>query len=380
MVTAYNLKESNLFKPIKVGDVTLKNRVALAPLTRGRNSDDHIPFDYVKDYYDQRSRREGTLIISEAVLVSFKSSGQYQPPGIYNEKQAQKWKGVIEAIHKNKSFFFLQIWALGLYADPALTKSLGLKYLAPSSNVYIKKEDEEAAIAAGNPSYGLTTQEVEEYIQDFVNAAKKSIELGADGVELHAANGYLPFQFLYDNLNKRTDRYGGSIEKKANFILDIVDGVGKAVGYSKIGVRLSPFFRTLEDVDFFEDQTIATYSYLIGELESRRKQGKKIAFIHLVEPRADLVTKNLHITNDFVYQIFKGVIVRADGYTSDFDKLRKHVQADERTVIAFGRHFISNPDLADRLENDWPLTPYDRSSFYVGGEKGYLDYPFYEQK
>jgi len=381
MAISYNLKDTNLFKPLKVGDVTLKHRVALAPLTRCRNDDEFVPLDWTITNYDQRSKREGTLIITEAILVSLKSSGQYQPPGIFNEKQYPQWKRVIDVVHKNKSFIFLQIWALGGKADPAKLASKGMKFLAPSDDVYIHNDQKKLAQQSNNPAHGLTHDEVKEYIQDFVTAAKKSIELGADGVEIHGANGYLPFQFLYTSLNKRTDEYGGSIENRARFILELVDTIGETIGYSKVALRLSPYYSDFDN-KLYEPSTIAVYSYLISELETRRLHGKEIAYLHIVEPRDETAGEVGEIVsdNEWILQIYRGVIVRASGYGNDHERTREHVQSYDKTVIAYGRHFIANPDLPNRLENDWPFNPYRRETFYVGGAEGYIDYPEYKNE
>lgn len=380
MVNSYGLKDSNLFKPLKVGDITLSSRIALAPLTRGRNDDEFVPSDLTSVYYDQRSKRPGTLIITEAILVSLISSGQYQPPGIFTPKQFEKWSQIIESVHKNKSFIFLQLWALGGMADAGKLKAKGLKFLGPSDDVYISDEHKQQAKEAENPAHGLTIPEIKDYINDFAIAAKKSIELGADGIELHGANGYLPFQFLYTSLNKRTDQYGGSVENRARFVLELIDAVGEAIGYSKVGYRFSPYWSyeswvTGDKTDFFEPSTIAVYSYILSELEERRRQGKELAFVHVVEPR---ITDNFE-NNEWVFRIYKGVVIRASGYGENPEKARTDADSYDKTVIAYGRHFISNPDLINRLENDWPLNKYDRDTFYFGGSKGFTDYPEFSQ-
>lgn len=380
MVNSYGLKDSNLFKPLKVGDITLSTRIALAPLTRGRNDDEFVPSDLTTIYYDQRSKRSGTLIITEAILISLISSGQYQPPGIFTSKQFTQWSKIIEAVHKNKSFIFLQLWALGGMADAGRLKAKGLKFLAPSDDVYINEEQEQQAKEAENPSHGLTIPEIKSYINDYVVAAKKSIELGADGIELHGANGYLMFQFLYTSLNKRTDQYGGSIENRARFVLEVIDAVGEAIGYSKVGYRLSPYWRFESWVsggktEFFEPSTIAVYSYILSELEERRRQGKELAYIHIVEPRVTDISEN----NEWIFQIYKGVIIRASGYAENPEKAKADADSYDKTVLAYGRHFISNPDLINRLENDWPLNDYDRNTFYTPGPEGFIDYPEFNQ-
>ncbi|KAL6950251.1 hypothetical protein ACO0QE_000927 [Hanseniaspora vineae] len=384
--TPVNFKDSNLFKPIKIGSLDLPQRIALAPLTRMRAHADQVPNvdGLAAEYYDQRSKRPGTLIITEATSISAQAGGYPNVPGIYTDKQGKEWGKIFDKIHNNNSFVYVQLWNLGRQGSPAFLKSKGLRFVGPSDGVYKDEDSEKEALDSGNELKGLTTAEVAETVQDYVKAAKLAIENGADGVEIHAANGYLLNQFLDPISNKRTDKYGGSIENRARFTLEVVDALIDAIGADKVGIRLSPFgqFGTMSGND---PLILAQYAYLIGEFEKKAQESpnKRLAFIDLVEPRVvDAMAEegkfsNTSFSNDFVYSIWKGVIIRSGEYALKNKQGLKDVDANNRTMLAYGRFFISNPDLIDRLEKGLPLNAYDRSTFYSPGPKGYTDYPTY---
>ena len=247
------------------------------------------------------------------------------------------------------------------------------------------EDSKKRALTSGNKQHGITKDEIKQYIKEYVQAAKNSIAAGADGVEIHSANGYLLNQFLDPISNKRTDEYGGSIENRARFTLEVVDAVVDAIGADKVGIRLSPY-GTFGSVSGGSEPTLlAQYAYVIGELERRAPEGKRLAFVHLVEPRVtnprldegEGVYKDG--TNDVVYSIWKGPIIRAGNYALHPEAAARDVSVDERTLIAYGRFFIANPDLVDRLEKGLPLNEYNRELFYAMTDKGYTDYPTYEQ-
>nr|4RNX_A Chain A, NADPH dehydrogenase 1 [Saccharomyces pastorianus]4RNX_B Chain B, NADPH dehydrogenase 1 [Saccharomyces pastorianus] len=237
---------------------------------------------------------------------------------------------------------------------------------------------------ANNPQHSLTKDEIKQYIKEYVQAAKNSIAAGADGVEIHSANGYLLNQFLDPHSNTRTDEYGGSIENRARFTLEVVDALVEAIGHEKVGLRLSPYGVFNSMSGGAETGIVAQYAYVAGELEKRAKAGKRLAFVHLVEPRVT----NPFLTegegeyeggsNDFVYSIWKGPVIRAGNFALHPEVVREEVK-DKRTLIGYGRFFISNPDLVDRLEKGLPLNKYDRDTFYQMSAHGYIDYPTYEE-
>lgn len=371
------MTKSNLFKPIKIGSLDLSHRLVMAPLTRFR-SPNHIPSELQRIYYEQRSRTPGTFIITEATFISPKAGGLDNVPGIWNKDQINGWSKIIKDIHKNGSKVFMQLWALGREATPEVLEREGLPYVSSSANL-IGYGGFEAGDKPRPLPKALTIPEIEEYIDDYVKAAKNAIEAGADGVEIHMANGYLLEQFIWEGCNHRTDKYGGSIENRVRFPLQVLDSVVEAIGADKVGVRFSPWrFYTNND----GTTPIPTWSYLTEQIEKRAVAGKRIAYIHLIEPRGVLSSRpwmkyNEKGDNTIFNLLWSGPIINAGGY--DLEKARKDADKYDRWLIAVGRYFISTPDLVARWERGLPPNDYDRPTFYVGGEKGYIDYPFAEE-
>ncbi|CCD24006.1 NADPH dehydrogenase NDAI_0C03460 [Naumovozyma dairenensis CBS 421] len=379
------LGDTNLFKPIKVGNTELQHRVVMPPLTRMRaHHPGNIPNDWAVEYYSQRTQRPGTMIITEGAFPSPQSGSYDNAPGIWSEEQMKQWKKIFDKIHENKSFVWVQLWVLGRQGLADVLARDGLRFDGPSDGVYMDEETEARAKKSNNPLHGITKDEIKQYIKEYVQAAKNSIASGADGVEIHSANGYLLNQFLDPISNKRTDEYGGSIENRARFTLEVVDAVVAAIGEDKVGVRFSPYGTFGKMSSGYDPTLLAQYAYVIGELEKRAKAGKRIAYIHLVEP---LVT-NLFMTegegeykdgtNDFVYSIWKGPIIRAGNLALNPQLVREMVK-DERTLIGYGRFFIANPDIVDRVEKGQQFNQYDKDTFYAMSEKGYNDYPTYPE-
>ncbi|ANB12936.1 Oye2p [Sugiyamaella lignohabitans] len=353
-----------LFSPIKVGKSTLQHRIALAPLTRFR-SPKHVPGDLVAEYYEQRASRPGTLLITEATFIAAKAGGIPNVPGIWSQEQIDAWKKVTDRVHAKKSFIYAQIWALGRQAFPAVLKAEGFDYVS-ASDVPIDEER-----GAPRP---LTKEEIKEYIQLYVKAAKNAVEAGFDGIELHSANGYLLDQFLHENTNQRTDEYGGSIENRARFTLEVVDALVEAIGADRVGIRLSPW-NTYGEV-FPGISPIPQWSYVVAELEKRAvEQNKRLAFVHIVEPRiaGHVNLESWSGSNEFINNIWKGILIKAGNMLPVAAEV---AEKEPNTIIAVGRHFISNPDIVDKLERKLELTDYDRDTFYTNDAKGYTDYPF----
>ena len=380
------LEGTNLFKPIKIGNCELKHRAVMCPLTRSRAQvPSHDPNkEWAPEYYDQRSQRPGTMIITEATYISPQAGGYDRVPGIWSKEQIEGWRTIFERIHKNGSFVWMQLWNMGRQGIPEILARDGLAYVSASDDLYMDDFSRENAKKCNNPQRALTRDEIKQFVRDYVQAAKNAIEAGADGVEVHSANGYLLNQFLDPISNHRTDEYGGSIENRARFTLEVVDAVVEALGPERVGVRLSPYgvFGTMSGGQ--EPLIIAQYAYIIGELEKRAQAGKRLAYLHLVEPRVP----NLMLdegegeyddgTNDFAYSIWKGPIIRA-GNLALHPEVVKDMVRDDRTLIGYGRFFISNPDLVDRVEKGLPLTMYDKPTFYTVTAEGYIDYPTYEE-
>lgn len=380
------LKNTELFKSIKVGDMNLTQRVTLAPLTRMRALyPGNIPnTELTAEYYDQRSKHESTLIITEGTFISKQAGGYDNAPGIYSKEQIEQWKIIFDKIHKNNSYVFVQLWNLGRQAFPDSMARDNLRYDSASDDVYMDAERKLMAEKAGIKQHGITKDEIKKYIKEYVQAAKNSLEAGADGVEIHSANSYLLNQFLDINSNKRTDEYGPqSFENRARFTLEVVDAVVDAIGATKVGIRFSPFNLNGAMAGKSDPQLYQLYSYILDELEKRAVTGNCLAYVHFIEPRVtnsrsdvDVAVDNEN-SNDFVYEHWKGPVIRAGNFAIHPELVENVL--DERTLIAYGRYFISNPDLVKRLAEGLPLNLYDRPTFYAATGEGYIDYPTYEQ-
>ncbi|KAJ7776362.1 hypothetical protein B0H16DRAFT_1006417 [Mycena metata] len=380
-------KTFKLFEPLKVGNATLQHRIVLAPLTRYKADEAHVPFlPLVSDYYAQRANKPGTLLITEATFIAARAGGYQHIPGIWSPAQIKAWKSVTDAVHAKGSFIFMQLWALGRAAEQQQLQS------EDPSFAYVSASDVPLA-GHGGPPRPLTVPEIKEYVDLYAQAAKNAIEAGFDGVEVHSAfkvrsghnltnilfpigaNGYLLDQFLQDVSNRRTDEYGGSVANRARFTLEVADAVVAAVGADRTSVRFSPWspFQGMGMAD-----PLPTFSYVISQLAARHPG---LAYLHLVEPRIDGNTtmdepSSAHESNDPLRALWAPrPLIRAGGFTRD----GAIKAAESGDLVAFGRLYISNPDLPARLEREIPLNSYDRSTFYLIGEntpRGYTDHAF----
>ncbi|KAA1472894.1 FMN-linked oxidoreductase [Dentipellis sp. KUC8613] len=363
-----------LFEPIRVGDLTLSNRIALAPLTRLRNTPTHVPTELTSTFYERTAKgAEGGLLITEAVAIAAKAGGLANVPGIWSQEQIDAWKEIVRVVHSKGTPIFMQIWAMGRAASPEALKAEdpSFEYIAPSPYPY-----------NGNTPRELTVPEIKEYAQLFATAARNAVEgAGFDGVEIHGANGYLIHEFLVDKSNFRTDEYGGSIENRARFGLEVIKAVSDAVGQKKTAIRISPFF-PFYDLEMADPKP--TYTYFVEQI---RDQFPDLAYIHSVEPRMDgLVDTFLEANdsvgsgNDFVRQIWAPrPFVIAGGFGPETAKL--DAQKYESDIVAIGRKYLSNPDLPRRIREGLPLNKFDRATFYAPGlAKGYIDYPFVDEE
>ncbi|KAF2268070.1 FMN-linked oxidoreductase [Lojkania enalia] len=356
------MTDSRLFKPVKLGNITLKNRIAMAPLTRFRADDNHVQLPFVPEYYAQRASVPGTLLITEATFIDQQYGGYANVPGIYTDDQTHAWKGVTKKVHEKGSFIFLQLWALGRVADPKQAAKEGITIRSSSPEKFAD------GYATPEP---MTIEQIKETVNAYAQAAKNAIAAGFDGVEIHGANGYLIDQFTQDTVNKRTDEYGGSVENRSRFAVEVAKAVVDAVGAERTGIRLSPWstFQGMRMKD-----PISQFSDLIKKLNELN-----LAYLHFVESR---VSGNADVESsdslNFAYPLFRGPILVAGGFTPDSAKRLVDEEHPERDVIVvFGRYFISTPDLVYRVKKGIELTNYDRGSFYLPkSEKGYIDYPF----
>jgi len=360
-----------LFQPIRVGNSSLKHRVVLAPTTRYRADDDHVPLPHVAEYYSQRSKVPGTMLITEATFIAHRASGYVNAPGIWTEDQIAAWKKVTDAVHANGSFIYLQLWALGRTAfysqlqkeDPSLP-------FVSASNILLQDGEHDG------PLRPLTVAEIKEYVALYGIAASNAVhKAGFDGVEIHAANGYLPDQFLQDVSNNRTDEYGGSIENRTRFSKEIIEEIVKAVGAERTAIRFSPWGSWQ---DMLMDDPVPTFSHIVSHI---REKYPDFAYLHLVEPRSDtrfpggVVPEE--ISNDFIRKIWGDKpLITAGGYNRS---TALDVAERKGDIIAFSRLYIANPDLPFRLQNDIVLNVGNRSTYYALGSlkpNGFTDYPF----
>jgi len=363
-----------LFTPIKVGNVSLKHRVVYAPLTRYRSTKkEHVPLDICATYYGQRATTPGTLMFTEATFIAEKAGGYDSAPGIWSDAQIKSWKKVTSEVHKHGSFIFLQLWALGRTAMPDILKEDGHPYVSSSPSPLADK--------GGAVPRELTTDEIKDYVGLYAQAAENAVmKAGFDGVEVHAANGYLIDQFLQDVCNKRTDSYGGSIENRSRFALEVVQAVIDRVGANRTGIRLSPFSTAM---GMKMDDPIPQFRYFISQLAARHPD---MAYIHVIEPR---VSGDQHIPEsaeenlDFAREAWKKTgkpFLAAGGFDRDKAFEMMSMEGMDTTLIAFGRWFLANPDLPKRLEKNLPLNQYNQDTFYKPmSPEGYIDYPFYDE-
>ncbi|KAF2120102.1 hypothetical protein BDV96DRAFT_485594 [Lophiotrema nucula] len=360
--------DSKLFQPFRIGNTTLSHRIVMAPLTRFRADENHVPLSFVKEYYTQRAAVPGTLIISEGTLVSLRLGAFPNMPGIWSDEQIAAWKEIVDAIHAKGCFIFCQIHGNGRCAPPEWRAKDGFDLIGPSPipvNEGFQTPRE------------MTEQEILDAISDFKQAAINAVEkAGFDGVEIHAANGHLVDQFVQDVSNQRTDSWGGSVEKRARFAIDIAKAVGEAVGYERVGVRFSPFSRWL---NMRMGDPVPQFVYLIKEL---KKLGT--AFLHLIQSRTegDVDTVSTDSIAPFIdaWGSEKALIL-AGGYSAGgAQQAVDGTYKGNKVAIAFGRHFISNPDLVFRVNEKIEFAPYNRATFYnAKSREGYTDYEHSEQ-
>ena len=375
-----SIAKSNLFKPITIGKTTIKNRIAHLPTTRNRASPENVPTDLMKKYYTDRAKTGG-LLVTEATLISLNQGIYPNVPGIWNQTQAKAWKEIVDSVHSVGGKIAIQLWALGRVGNAKLLKSHGLP-LTGVSPIYEHEKAEKDAIDAGNPIQELTQEQIKDIIYNqYTNAAKLAEEAGFDFIELHGANGYLIEQFIHPATNQRTDKYGGSIENRSRFLFELIDHLSTVIDPSKLAIRLSP----LNDFQVPEINPTAEedFTYVLEGLQQRADEGRGLAFIDVVDERYNPDGTIRPRTVEFVDKVWEGVLLRGGSFTydkkGDWSTIQKVADAYDRTLIGFGRHFIANPDLPERIKSGYELNEYDRSTFYAGYNYGYNTYPFHGQ-
>lgn len=355
---------AGLISPLRIGKLDLKHRVVMAPLTRIRADEDHVPLDIAREYYSQRASVPGTLLISEGTFISARAGGRDHVPGIWSEAQIKQWKTITDAVHDHGSFIFCQLWALGRAAEPDDLGKHG--YSVVSSGNIPMTESSPVPKPIGE-------DEISAWTDDYARAAKNAIAAGFDGVEIHGANGYLVDQFLQDTANNRDDQWGGNVENRSRFGLEVAKAVADAVGPERTGYRISPW-------STFQGMRMKGLNQQFTHfVQGLRKLN--VAYLHVVEPRisGSLTVEAEDEDDSFVFDAFgnSGTIILAGGFTADSAEKRIKSRPTHHVAIAFGRHFLANPDLPFRLSRGLPLNQYDRKTFYTPKSPvGYVDYPF----
>jgi N-ethylmaleimide reductase len=360
------MKEFRLLSKYRLGILELKNRVVMSPMTRSR-AEGNVPNDLMAEYYSQRTG--AGLIITEGTSPSPNGLGYSRIPGIFSKAQVEGWKKVTGRVHKGGSKIFVQLMHTGRIGHH-LNLPEGARIVAPSA---VKASGQIWTDSAKMQDYPVPAEmnetDIKKTKEEFVKAAKNAIEAGFDGIELHSANGYLLEQFLSPVSNRRTDNFGGSIENRSRFLLEVVEAVAREIGKDKTGIRLSPY-GVASDMPHYPEID-STYRYLARELDKL-----DILYIHLVDhspmgaPAVPVEIK------DAVRKLFKNTLIISGGY--DQERAEADLQKNLGDLVAFGRPFINNPDLVKRFENNWPLSSdLDFNTFYTPGKKGYTDYPVY---
>jgi N-ethylmaleimide reductase len=366
--------EKKLFTPVQVGPLTLKHRVVMPPMSRLRaQPGSGIPSDLQLEYYTQRASNGG-LIITEATAIAPSARGYYHAPGLYTDDQIAGWKRITDAVHAKGAYFFTQLWHAGrtthisITGSEPVTASVDPAYWADTS-ITVDTPD---GFEPTSPHRALETAEIATILEQYRSAAQNAKAAGFDGVELMAANGHLVDQFLQDNTNKRIDQYGGSIENRTRFLAEVVQTLADVWGADRVGVRLAPSgtFNGMGDSD-----PRALFRHV-----AERLNDFGLAYLHLIEPRVKggetIAEAQAPVAAQELSKIFRGPVIAVGGFNPE--TAEASVANGDASLIAFGRHFIANPDLPKRIELGLPLNPYDRSTFYGYTGRGYTDYPFYE--
>jgi N-ethylmaleimide reductase len=354
---------TKLFEPYKLGPITLSNRLVMAPLTRNRAvPPGMVPSPLAIDYYGQRA--SAGLLVTEATQVSQQGQGYQDTPGIYSQEQIAGWKKVTDRVHERGGRIFVQLWHVGRVSHVSLQPGGGAP-VAPSAIRAKTKTFVGGQFAETSEPRALELAEIPGIIDDFKRGAANALAAGFDGVEIHGANGYLLDQFARDGVNKRTDAYGGSIENRAKLMLEVSKAVTAEAGAERTGIRISPV-TPANDTSDSNPQPL--FDYIVDGLEAL-----KLTYIHVIEG----ATGGPRDVAPFDYASLRKRFTRAyianNGY--DFELANKQLAAGAADLIAFGKPFISNPDLVERLKKGAPLNEWDKNTFYGGSAKGYTDYP-----
>lgn len=360
-----------LFQPIKLGKLELKNRIVMPPMTRSRATQPgNCANDMMAAYYAQRA--SAGLIVAEGTQISPLGQGYAWTPGIYSEEKIAGWKKVTDAVHAKQGTIFAQLWHVGRVTHPDNTggeqpiSSSALK--AQNVKVFVDNGQQEPGFVDVVEPREMSKQDIQEVIEQYRQAALNAIEAGFDGVELHAANGYLINQFIDSEANNRTDEYGGSIENRLRFLAQVVAAMTDAIGADRVGVRLAPFTSLNGTVDKTPVETYTAAAALLNKLN--------VVYLHIAEVDWDDAPETPIEFKQAIRQAYQGTIIYAGRY--DSDKAAQAINDGLADMIGFGRPFIANPDLPNRIKHDYPLATHDPATLFGGAEQGLVDYPEYQ--
>jgi N-ethylmaleimide reductase len=356
---------TKLLEPFKLGPLTLPNRFVMAPLTRNRALAGMVASPLAVEYYGQRA--SAGLLISEASQVSQQGQGYQDTPGIYSKEQIAGWRNVTDRVHERGGRIFLQAWHVGRISHSSLQPNNGAPVAPSAIRANGKTFANDTFIDYSEPR-ALALEEIPGIIESFKRGAANAIEAGFDGVEIHGANGYLLDQFAKDGTNKRSDSYGGSIENRSRLMLEISKAVAAEIGPERTGIRISPV-SPMQDIS--ESNPQALYDHIVDRLEAL-----KLIYIHVVEGATGGARDVAPFDYGSLRKRFKRAYIANNGY--DFELANKMLAANTADLIAFGKPFIANPDLVERLKKGAALNTPDKATFYGGGAKGYTDYPVLE--
>ncbi|MAM20014.1 MAG: alkene reductase [Christiangramia sp.] len=359
-----------LLQTYQLGNLKLKNRVVMAPMTRSRaDNDQNAPTDLHATYYRQRAG--AGLIITEGSQVSERAVGYINTPGIHTEEQVEGWKKVTEAVHEEGGKIFIQLWHCGRISHPKFhngDKPLAPSAVNPEEKVYTPDGFEQTV-----EPQEMSLQEIQETVQEFKHAAVMAKNANFDGVEIHSSNGYLFHQFFNSKSNLRKDDYGGDIANRARFFFEVLEAIAEVWPENQIGCRFNPSLNGVFGITATED-SIPTFDHIIEKLNAY-----DLAYVHLSEPFTD-VSDIAYLESEIAKHyrgIYKGTLMINAGF--DQESGNKVIEEGDADLVSFGKLFISNPDLPERFKNNWPLADWDADTFYTPGEKGYTDYPAYEK-
>ena len=373
-VDARQVPTELLFQPVRLGRYNLPHRMVMAPLTRSRaRQPGNVPSALNACYYAQRA--SAALIVTEATQVSQQGQGYAWTPGIHSREQIEGWRLVTDAVHRAGGLIFLQLWHVGRISHPSLQPD-GMLPVAPSAikprgEAFIENENGEGELVPFVTPRALQIEEMPYLVRQFARGSRNALEAGFDGVEVHAANGYLFDQFINSSTNRRTDAYGGPIENRMRLLIDVVEAVSDVWGQDRVGVRLSPL-GTFNDMG--DDDPETTFGSVAEKLN-----GGALAYLHIVNPAVAAFEKGIEPDPgalrmlELLRERYGGTLIIAGGF--DHDTAEGWLRRDKADLIAFGRKFLANPDLPERFRSHASLNADDPSSYYGGGAKGYTDYP-----